>query len=44
MSAETCASRRPYQWGRHFSDEDIAHARDNGGLLSMEIQGEIIDD
>jgi len=38
MSADNCASRRPYQWGRHFSDEDIAHARDNGGLLSMEIE------
>jgi radical SAM protein with 4Fe4S-binding SPASM domain len=26
------------RWGRHFTDEDIADARDNGRLLTMEIE------
>ena len=26
------------RWGRHFSDEEIADARDNGRLLTMELE------
>lgn len=26
------------RWGRHFSDEEIAEARDNGRLLTMELE------
>jgi radical SAM protein with 4Fe4S-binding SPASM domain len=29
---------RKKRWGRHFSDEEIADARDNGRLLTMEIE------
>lgn len=27
-----------HRWGRHFSDEEIADARDNGRLLTMELE------